>query len=642
MEKQIEDKLRFAEDQELTALEKTFGHKLLVPFFGFDDSHVTELGACIWWPQNLSQSLSNKPEGNKEDCTRTFNGMWLAFAAIFDYVALSFLSAFALPSKCVDLILTFVATAAKAFAVVKRPFQSEESVPDKDKDQRKFYAKIIHWICFAFSSRKDDKQRNCYSKTCYWICIAFKSCVVCVDYIVVSLLSASAFPSKCIDFASTFVAARVRTFAMAKQPSQSEENVPDKDKDQKKFYAKITNWICFPFSSHLACFSLSFLAAFVFLVNGIVCISTSAATSVRACMMCMYPFQSKDRAPDEAKKEKSNCFLKQFFVFDSIDCSPACLTDKQPSQSAADISPLAYVVTDHVIVYRDACSYQFDRLAFAGELVVPTAPPTDVWDPRAGRMFHMLDIEGGGSLDMNQLRPACQMDLKLNKKLQVILLDPLDDHKACTNQAKGTRRRKRKSTKLYESMVAKSVQQYNDFGSFAALCMVCRIIVCHYQDERSNEQRQIDLKEMLSSLSAVANEKSDSFHDSLDGDGLFDLLGPDVVLPSQLVLTNIEPPEFKFNVALDRCGGMQSTCEQSGFKHGCLIEVFKWLGANVEQTKDGPLWILKDGLPLLARNGFVVVPVPTRSIFRKGRFVVHYNDHFEGITNQGAFNDAAI
>ena len=57
-------------------------------------------------------------------------------------------------------------------------------------------------------------------------------------------------------------------------------------------------------------------------------------------------------------------------------------------------------------------------------------------------------------------------------------------------------------------------------------------------------------------------------------------------------------------------------------KHSCLVRAFRVLGINVPYVRDGPHWVLAEGLEMLRPHGYTIKPIARICTLSLGRFVV--------------------
>ena len=57
-------------------------------------------------------------------------------------------------------------------------------------------------------------------------------------------------------------------------------------------------------------------------------------------------------------------------------------------------------------------------------------------------------------------------------------------------------------------------------------------------------------------------------------------------------------------------------------KHSCLVRAFRALGINVPYVRDGPHWVLAEGLEMLRPHGYTIKPIARICTLSLGRFVV--------------------
>lgn len=62
-------------------------------------------------------------------------------------------------------------------------------------------------------------------------------------------------------------------------------------------------------------------------------------------------------------------------------------------------------------------------------------------------------------------------------------------------------------------------------------------------------------------------------------------------------------------------------------KHSCLVRAFRALGINVPYVRDGPHWVLAEGLEMLRPHGYTIKPAARICIISLGRFVVCRRGH---------------
>ena len=78
------------------------------------------------------------------------------------------------------------------------------------------------------------------------------------------------------------------------------------------------------------------------------------------------------------------------------------------------------------------------------------------------------------------------------------------------------------------------------------------------------------------------------------------------------------------------------------YTNTCLIDAFRALGIKVPYERQGPHWILADGLEILQPHGYVVQPVARIHTARPGRFVVCSEGHAIAVRCHADFDVGAI
>ena len=62
-------------------------------------------------------------------------------------------------------------------------------------------------------------------------------------------------------------------------------------------------------------------------------------------------------------------------------------------------------------------------------------------------------------------------------------------------------------------------------------------------------------------------------------------------------------------------------------QHSCLVDNVRALAIQVPYVRDGPHWVLADGLEMLRSHGYTIKPVARICSMRLGRFVVCRDGH---------------
>ena len=74
----------------------------------------------------------------------------------------------------------------------------------------------------------------------------------------------------------------------------------------------------------------------------------------------------------------------------------------------------------------------------------------------------------------------------------------------------------------------------------------------------------------------------------------------------------------------------------------CLADAFRGLGIKVPYVRDGPFWVLADGLEMLRLRGYIAKPVASIRSTGPGRWLVCRGEHCIALRRKGEGNTWSI